>query len=360
MKVVVAHQIGDDATRLRRAVLGTGLQCSAEDCVLFEDLPLRLSAAAPSLVMLQTSDGRNVDWEKLRQTLRLSHAPTVLVGSTDAVEKVNDVTETSYIDESNLRRGLDEFLAGWEGIETFDRGHVHVVASATPGSGGTTIATNLAGVYNRMHKEKVGLLEFATRGGDAELLLGESPEYTTREVAGRSETLDRTSLLGSVTSHRTGLKFLATSIDEDENCVTDVEATLRIAILSRVAFQHTVISSEGTGAENELELMKLADRTLIVLRPDVPSVRGAQKLLAVADSAGVPAGNIQIVVNRWGQRGQLSTRQITDALGKRHMHFVCDAPARVNTAANRGQLLCESAALSRVTRQIGKLAKALA
>ena len=45
MRVIIAREAGALRERLRQAVLGTGLQCAADDCVSFADLPGRLLLA---------------------------------------------------------------------------------------------------------------------------------------------------------------------------------------------------------------------------------------------------------------------------------------------------------------------------
>jgi Flp pilus assembly CpaE family ATPase len=136
-------------------------------------------------------------------------------------------------------------------------------------------------------------------------------------------------------------------------------AVRRIAVLSRVLFGATVLALESRLEAEESEAMRLSDLVVLVVRPDVLSLGRAQRALAAAGELGLPRDRFRLVVNRWGQPGQLPRKAIEEALGLSVHARIQDAAAKVNKALNRGTLLAELAPRASISKSFSKLAATL-
>jgi Flp pilus assembly CpaE family ATPase len=105
--------------------------------------------------------------------------------------------------------------------------------------------------------------------------------------------------------------------------------------------------------------MRLSDAVVYVVRPDVPAVRRAALVLNEVLAAGIDRQRICLVVNRFGQPGQLALKQLESTLDMRAAHLIPDDPQNVNRAANYGSLLQERARFKKITRRFAALANAL-
>jgi pilus assembly protein CpaE len=363
MRVVLTHAPGTDVHELRQAVLGAGLDCAADDCVAWDDLSARLAQRDADLVIFKTGNNADGGWHAMQEAQTLTRAALVAVGpisNQEVIQSARRAGASDYVDDANVRVGLDTVMDRLTAARQAPRrGKVIAVFAPTAGSGGTTVSANLAGALARKHPNEVALVELAREFGDLALLLNIEPQYTLEHVCQRWRNLDRGSLASSFTQHPGGFHVLFNGVDQAENRFLDVAAARRIAVLTRTAFKYSVLALDSRLSPLELEAMRLSDEIALVVRPDVPAVRRAQWALAAAVEQGIPHGRFKLVLNRWGQRGQLSLKQIQSSLNLKALQFIPNDPKKVNKAANHGQLLHEVSSLGTISRRFAALASSL-
>ncbi len=365
MRAVLGYAPGSDARQLRQVLLGAGLKCLPEDCVVRGELAARLARSDTELVVVETGEG--MDWRGLEEAIQLTKAPVLAIGPTGAeglAKRAREAGALDYLNEAGLRDTLDAVL---DRIMKTDestesgrkRGTVISVFAPTPGSGGSTVAANLAGALSKEHPQEVALVELAREYGDLAALLNLDSPQTVREVCQRWETLDTTSLAHCFAEHPSGLRVLIGPEEQPEGRFLHPESVRRLAVLSRIVFGHTVFALESRLSPEAVEVMRLSDAVVLVVRADVPAVRRARWALDCAVSKGVPHERFHLVVNRWGQGGQLKLKQVEESLGLKVCQQIQDDPTRVNKAANRGILLRELAPRRSICREFKRLAWAL-
>jgi pilus assembly protein CpaE len=240
-----------------------------------------------------------------------------------------------------------------------DHGTLIAVLAPTAGSGGTTVASNLAGSLAKNKLWSVGLVDLSHWPGDLALLLNLEPRHTIQDVCQSWQKLDVVGLKSSLVSHATGVNLLSNGLSQTRNESLCPLAIRRILVLSRVTFDFTVLALDHRIGPEELEAMRLSDTVVLVVRPDVPAVRRAKWAKDKAVEGGVSPERLRLVINRWGQRGQLRLDHIETSLKMKAIQLIPDDPARVNTAINEGKLLQELAARATITRRFAALATAL-
>src|SRR5262245_45517687 len=112
MQAVVAMSPGVNVRELRQMLLGAGLDCAAQDCVAWNELPVRLAQVQANVVLLRLSGKNGVDWSIAQEARSLTMGPLLAIGpaSDEAMQQASASGVTEYIDESTLPAGLDEAL----------------------------------------------------------------------------------------------------------------------------------------------------------------------------------------------------------------------------------------------------------
>lgn len=364
MRAIVAHAPGAPARELRQVVLGSGLDCEAADCVAWHDLAVRLGQSDADVVLVSLEAADDSIWQVLQEAGQLTRSPLLAIGDrSDALvqQRAQQLGVGHIIPPADVRRALDETLERLrrEGQVRAQRGRVLSVFAPTPGSGGTTVAVNLAGAMNRRHPDEVAVLELAREFGDIALMLDLEPKVAAEDLCRRWQSLDRGSLAGSMTAHSSGLRVLANPVEQPENRQLTAASARRLTVLARVTFPYTILSLDSRLSEVEVEVMQLSDKVVLVVRPDVPAVRRARWALKEALEQGVDRERWHLVVNRYGQSGQLPLPQIEAALGLKAQQLIPDDPSSVNRAANEGQLLHDRLWFRSIKRRFNRLAGAL-
>jgi pilus assembly protein CpaE len=362
MRVLIVQSPGGANRELRQAVSGAGGECTAEDCVAPADFAARLAQVPVGLVVVKT-DARGFDVEPVQEALSLVAVPRVAVGGGTEAERAiaEQLGASEFIELQDARGGLERVMQELQTNDTTKgRGIVVAVYAPVPGSGATTIASNLAGAFAAAHPKEAALVEVARDFGDLALLLNLSPAHTTRDACQRWQSLDRVSLEGSFEEHASGAAVLANGVDQFHNEFLNRDSVRKLAVLTRFIYGYTVFALESRLEEEELEVMRLSDRVLFVIRPDVVAVRRARWALEkCTQEGGLNREAIQLVVNRWGQGGQLTLQQIEQTLGIKAIEQIPDDPGRLNQATNQGVLLQQYARRAAICRRFDSLATKL-
>ena len=110
----------------------------------------------------------------------------------------------------------------------------------------------------------------------------------------------------------------------------------------------------------QIDAMRLADKVLVVVRPDVPSLNRAAMTMSNLAHVGISPDRIAVAVNFWGEAGLVSKQHIEETLQWKTAHFLTYDPGRVNRCVNEGVLLRKWYPRCRLARQLDALGKALA
>lgn len=364
MGAFIAYGSGIEPEQFRQLVLNAGLDCAEEDVVPLAQVEHRLPQVIPDLVLVCFREDTDQGIEAVRQACQQAACPVLAVGPVQDPQLVLRAMRAGareYLDLSDPRNELDAAL---EKLSATDedpriRGDIISVFSPTSGTGNTTVASNLAAALGRQHAGDVALVELSRRDGDLGLFFDIEPEYTVADACQRWDRLDATSLGAGLIEHETGVSLLAHDLEQVRTELMTPEAVRRIAILLRSMFRYTIFDLDSDLTDEQLEVMKLSDLIAVVLRPDVPAVRRAQRILQHAADQGVRPDRMRLIINRWGQSGQLPLRSITDILELEPFQLIPDDPRRVNAAINQGLLLQQLSRAAPITRRFAQLASQL-
>ncbi len=365
MRAVVVHSTEEAARRARQIVLGAGLECSAQDSISFDKLPPRLAQGGADLFVIGCGDDPQAALDAVSRASHFTSAPVMVFGAmadTDLARRAMTSGAAHYLDESNMRDALDSALANLAGAGAGARRRSAILSvfAPTAGSGGTTVSANLAGALARTRPDEVALIELAEQGGLA-LRLDVEPACTVQSLCQHWDRMDKTNLASSLTRHASGVRVLTHPVDDCDTFLDPLscDAVHRMGVLLRGAFPISVFKLESAFDDPGLEAMRMSDNVVLVVRPDVPAVRRAKRALRLAEAEGVSLDRFRLVVNRWGQPGQLGRAQIREALDLPIFELLPEDAKLTNLAANRGVMLHELSRMAGLTRRFGRLASRL-
>jgi pilus assembly protein CpaE len=329
--------------------------------VPFAELPVRLSQGPPDLVLLRIGSDRDAALRAIQQAVGQTAAPVFAFGSASDVEQVLQASRSGareYLDERRLGEDLQAALDKLRQTSTVkhEQGLVVAVASATPGSGVSTVAANLAFTWADKNPQKVALLEMGQEAADLALSLDLQPTHTVTDVTDNWQRMDATLLRQSMAVHPEGVCVLAQKPESLRSGPIEVPALRKTIILLRSIFDKAVLDLGHTLTEEHFEAMRLSDRVALVVRLDVPALRHARQLLKQCSRRGIPEERVRLIANRYGQTGQLSWGKAEEALGNKFTNYLPDDSAKLNKALNRGQPVVRFAPYSSITRRFYKLA----
>jgi pilus assembly protein CpaE len=93
---------------------------------------------------------------------------------------------------------------------------------------------------------------------------------------------------------------------------------------------------------------------------DFACLRNTQRTLQhLTTELGISRDRIQLVVNRYGQAGEVPAANAEEALGVKVMHYIPDDPKTVNRANNNGVPMVLEKPSAKVSRCVANLAQSV-
>ncbi len=270
-----------------------------------------------------------------------------------------------------MRSGAREFLASAEKGELGARLRAVLEASGAlrlapitavfPSKGGvgaTTLATHLAGAIARSGRRSC-LVDVDLELGDVLSFLDMRGTYSLADVAANVQRLDRELLDASVPRHASGVWVVSQAERPGAAEVIDPGGVTRVLRFLRQHYDQVVVDGLHDFGDTALAALDLADRILLVVTQEVPSVRDARRCLDIFRQLDYDVSRVLVVVNRF-HRGSPITRQvIEETLGVPVGAVVGNDFQALSRAVNRGVLLWEEAPRSAVVRDVEELAARL-
>jgi len=362
MRVVLTGEKPLELEGHRRQIQGIGLDCSGSDCVSFETLSHRLAQApAPGMVLVFSGKDAEPALAAVKQAATMAGSPVWGVASpgSELKQMFEKAGVQGVVDPDRLEEGLSHMLAQGGGAMSSARGQVFGVMSAHPGCGVTTIAANLAFACAVKQPAKVALMEAGYTVPELALHLDLTVQHSFAELVRNWDRMDAHMLRQMAIPHPRGVNIFAYAAATLAPVVVEPAVLQRLLALARGLYDTTILDlAHGLPAVTRSAL-PLMEKTLIVFRPDVPSLRLTKELLKQLQTADVKMDRLQLVANRTGWRQQVDSREIEKMLNLPVQEWIPDEPATVIAALNEGKPLVEYSSRAKITRSIDRLAVAL-
>ena len=253
----------------------------------------------------------------------------------------------------SMRAGANEFFSWPPPAETFDEAlrrtatrrasapssnqpTTMVFFGAKGGAGTTTLAVNCAVEIARLKKRPTLIVDLKAGLGEVTLFLGVRSRYTMLDALDNLHRLDQEFMKELVVKHKSGLEILAGSDLFDRPGASD-SATLEevFRVLGR-QYEYIIVDAGAQMNGCVVSSLYSADTIYLVVSPDVPSVRNAQRLLDRIGQLGASGDRVRVLLNRAAEPYPIPPSQIENALGHPiHQIFLSDYKT-VSTALNSG------------------------
>lgn len=236
-------------------------------------------------------------------------------------------------------------------------GKLLLVYSPKGGTGCSMLATNLAVALGKLTGKKVVLVDTSLQFGDVGVLLNLPGSPNLTDATSKINSLDA-ELMGAILApHPSGIRVLpAPSSPEMAEAIAaeDIKAILSFL---RANNDYVIVDTWSYLDDTVLAAMDLADRLLLVVTPEIPSIKSAKQFFEVAEALTFSDDRIDLVLNKVIPRDGIRPEQLESSI--RHQ-IQCQIPFDAKTvrqACNQGQPFVLSEPNSPLTEAIQNLAR---
>lgn len=292
-----------------------------------------LQAEIPGLQLVAIS--RQTDPERIRSAMRAGYREYVVLPEDSAL----------------LRQAVRESHSASGSVE--DQGQLVSIVGSKGGVGATLLATNLAAELSPVQRVCVVDLDFSM--GDVAAFLDLQPKSSFQDLVAGIARLDQRMLTGSVTVHPSKVHVLAQPTELISEELISGEQVLQVLTVVADTYQIVVADCGCRIDEATLTTTAVSDLVLLIVNPDVPSVKNAWRRLNLMERQGFDRSLVRLVVNKWRKGTELSLTDIEHSLGLPVAATVAYDEETCIAGINSGQILREINKKSPTVRDIGAL-----
>ncbi len=241
------------------------------------------------------------------------------------------------VDEAALQNAIEEVRAKLANSGRLAQGRLYSFISAKGGVGSTALSVNTASALAMSKKNAVALIDMSFQSGDASVLLDIAPQNTILDICKNIHRLDVSFLRGVMSSHSTGLNFLAAPQNPEDSEEVHCEYISNILSLSKKLFDHVVLDCTSMYVNDvSLEAFKQSDKVFVVTDMSVPSIRNTVRLCKLIKKFNVSPDKVEIIINRFIKGGALSLSEIEKSFDKPVYWLVPNDFSDIVSSINRG------------------------
>ena len=220
------------------------------------------------------------------------------------------------INPDELKKAIKKILLAKEQTQAQAprSGRIISVFSKKGGLGVTTLAVNLGVALSRTGNSKAALLDLDLQLGDVTSFLNLSPDYNILDVLNEHGEVDGVKLQSCMTRHESGVFVLSEPNDPAESENIGAQQIGQILRHLKSMFSYVVVDAPHQFDSRTLEAFELSDHIIVVLAPNISSIRATKKALAVFKSLGYVRDKVRVIVNRAGKKDPIRADEIEKTL----------------------------------------------
>ncbi|MFN2189567.1 MAG: CpaE family protein, partial [Candidatus Promineifilaceae bacterium] len=259
-------------------------------------------------------------------------------GADDYLTKPFEIDELAARITAMLRRSEALKQARQSERETAEDATVIAVHTLRGGIGNSSMSVNLALALRELWGRPTMLMDLVLVYGQVALMLNASLKKSWGDVSGFSvEDLDDVALEGIISSYVSGLNFLAAPKNPIEAEEVTPELVSRSLNILCGPYDYIVADLPHDFSISTLELLEDAQEVILLLAPDIVSVRAAAIALNTYDSLGFDDQKVKLVLNQPYPKIDMTSKQIEDALHHPIYLVLPHAPRLFTEAMNSGK-----------------------
>lgn len=178
------------------------------------------------------------------------------------------------------------------------RGLVYTVFSTKGGVGKTFIATNLAVSLAKNKEKRVVIVDLDLDFGNVALALNVMPRFTISDIIDDIRNIDQYYIDSFLTQNESGVWVLPANMKPMMSEFINAEHIDFILRTLQNSFDYIVIDMPGRFNETINPAFAIADHLLLVVTPEVSSVRNVKAALITLNELNYPKSKIKLILNR--------------------------------------------------------------
>lgn len=258
-------------------------------------------------------------------------------GADDYLTKPFEVDELAARLAALLRRAEAFKAAKTQTLESVDVARTITVHSLRGGIGCTTISVNLAYSLTKLWGSPVLLMDMVLASGQVAVLLNESIRRSWSDLTTFEEgPFDLDALESIMNRHESGLHYIAAPKDPIDAEQVNSNLLKRAVVMLRPRYEYMIIDLPHDFSDIALETLEAADTILLLLAPDLVSIRAASVTLSTYEELGFKMDKVKLILNKTLAYSSLSAKQIEEALHHPISLILPHSPKRFVSAINSG------------------------
>ena len=188
------------------------------------------------------------------------------------------------------------------------------VFSPKGGSGTTTIATNLAISLHKTLKEDVLLIDGKHLFGHIALYCNLRTGNSITDLIAHAGNLDERLIKQVVARHTSGIHVLPSPNSIVEAQGIKPEVLFKVIQSLQMVFPNIIIDGGNNLNENTVTYMDSSDKILLVLNPDIASMRDVRLFMEISATLSYPKDKMLLILNLSGRKADVKIQEIENIL----------------------------------------------
>lgn len=212
------------------------------------------------------------------------------------------------------------------------------VHSLRGGVGTTSIAVNLALAFNQIWAKQTLLIDAVLSAGQVAMMLNSKPRYTWEDLAEiETKNIDDDLIQEIASKHSSGLSFIAAP--RSPIAIDTFSDEFWQLVLGKLAKQYEfiVVDTAHDFADITIQMLNFASDLVLVVAPEMSSLRAAMSTLDIYDKLGFPPDKIKLVLNSNSSIAGIRQAQIEKVLDHPVDFVIPHEPDEVIRAVNFGE-----------------------
>ena len=216
------------------------------------------------------------------------------------------------------------------------RGKLLLVFSPKGGTGCSSVAANLAIALHKATTRKVALVDLSLQFGDVDAILNLQGNRSLADAISREDELDGDLLNALMSPHASGIKVLAAPPSPEMAERITGEEIKTVLSLMRQEFDYVLVDTCSYLDDTVLAAMDVADRLLLVMVPEIPSIKATKQLFEITEALEFPPGQIDLILNKVVSRDDIRAEQLETSLRHSILAQLEFDPRNMRLATNQG------------------------
>jgi pilus assembly protein CpaE len=352
-----------------RQYLEDVIQCSLQTSVVeaqgLDQLPEVVNSGANVIFLEYLKDQPELD-QWIKKTAADSRNPPIYLYlqeiSTEQLWKALrfGVKEcfTHPIRPEEFQEALDRLPQAIAPIETLAQTQLITFLGCKGGAGTTFLTANLAYLLAQGEKNHVLAMDLDLRYGQMVYFFDAKPQYTIAEVIDNVEHLDDSYLKSLFFQWEKNLQLLPAPARLEEAEAVNSENLEKVLnfVKNLSIYSHVLVDAGHHLDEVSIKALELADRVVLVANQSVPALSNTRKLLEILELIGLGDLSLEVWLNAWEKKGDLSLDDVAKFLGREVKGTVPSDPVEVGASINEGVPLVKTSPSLTICQDLKNLA----